>query len=265
MEANRMYEVKRFEQVVETYTRALKSCSDADFLLKCDILRNRAIVRLRLGHYEPALEDVMSSLITLNMSSDDNLKVLDVKARFCAGCASYHMGDFASAELQFEMIMCFSPSDRDVMQELVRTCLRMYEQETRIYDFDMVCQPIKLQDCRLDRACHILKTEVRSSGSRGRGLFAITDFAPGDLILCKKAACIAYESDYSNETYTIINVNTERGAVGPRARLFFDLVTKMRHNPTMANRFFDLYDGGYSPKGAVVIADGEVVIDTFRT
>jgi tetratricopeptide (TPR) repeat protein len=265
MEANRMYEVKRFEQAVETYTRALKSCSDADFLLKCDILRNRAIVRLRLGHYEPALEDAMSSLITPNMSSDDDLKVLDVKARFRAGCASYHMGDFASAELQFETIMRFSPSDGDAMRELARTRLRMYEQETGIYDFDTVCQPTKLQDCRLDRACHISKTEVRSSGSRGRGLFAITDFAPGDLILCEKAACIAYESDHSDETYTIINVNTERGAVGPRARLFFDLVTKMRHNPTMANRFFDLYDGGYSPKGAVVIADGEVVIDTFRT
>jgi tetratricopeptide (TPR) repeat protein len=264
-EANGLYKKGCLDEALESYTKALKLCSEGDHLLVCNILRNRSIVNLRLEHYEAALADAEASLIPYDMALDGRSEALNIKAHYRAGCAAYHCGDFASAESHFKTILDLEPSDKDATRELARTCRHLREQSTGVYDFHVMCQPASRCSRRLDHASHVSKTEVRDSYRKGRGLFATASIAPGELILCEKAFCVAFEEEHARDTYTIVNINTNRGAVGSRARLLFGLVHKMRYNPTKASQFFDLYDGGYSPKCDVMITDREAVIDTFRT
>lgn len=106
--------------------------------------------------------------------------------------------------------------------------------------------------------------EVRKSSAKGRGLYAVTDFKAGDLILCEKAFLVSHASDSEAETYTVLNLNTNVGVIGTQATLMFNLAQKMLHNSAAAAKFFDLFDGGYSPKCKAPQVDGVTVVDTFQ-
>lgn len=118
---------------------------------------------------------------------------------------------------------------------------------------------------RLDHADFTSNTTIREAGARGRGLFAAKDIKAGQLVLCEKALCVAFDSDATPYSYTILNPNTQRALAGTQATLLFTLVQKLTHNPELAAGFFDLFDdGGYYPKMLSQTAEGLVPVDTFR-
>lgn len=262
---NEFYKNRCFMEALDAYDKALTECKNHESFLVHDIFRNRAIVNLQLKRYESALADAQGSLVNFNSSSDGSIESLNVKARYRAGRAAYCLGDFASAELYFKAILDVSPDDADAGHELERTTQRLREQSLGTYDFNEMQVATRRRPTRLDHASYISKTQVQPVERKGRGLFAKTVIAPGEVVLCEKAFSVVFDEDLAGDTYTIINVNTRRGAVGPRARLLFDLVEKTRHNPSEAQRFLDLYDGGYPDRVELTISNGEAAIDVFRT
>lgn len=132
------------------------------------------------------------------------------------------------------------------------------------YNFLAISKTASSKHNRLDHASFLAKVEVRPSKKHGRGLFAAADLMAGDVVMVDKAFLVAFSSDKEAETYTVLNLNTNSGAVGTQATLTFSLTQKMLHNPAAAAKYFNLYDGGYEPKCKPAIVDGVTVIDTFQ-
>lgn len=163
------------------------------------------------------------------------------------------------------MALQMTRDDADSVREFARALRRQQESMTGHYDFPLIYASTNNTHKRLDHASFIENVIVSDSPDRGRGLFATKDFKAGELIFCEKAFSIAFASDISEDWYTIINLNTNRGHEGPHASLFFSLIQQLRRNPKQATRFFDLYDGDYQPKCKASAVDGNIVVDTFQT
>lgn len=138
------------------------------------------------------------------------------------------------------------------------------EQSGVDYDLVAISKSASKKHNRLDRASFLKNVEVREIDKKGRGLCAAQDLKAGDLVLCEKAFTVAFASDSEAETYVLLNVNTNSGATGTQATLMFTLTQKMLHNSSAAASFFDLYDGGYTPKCTAPQVDGVTVVDTFQ-
>ncbi|KAK5116852.1 hypothetical protein LTR85_009112 [Meristemomyces frigidus] len=239
---------------------------DADEqLLKCDLLRNRAIVNVWLKRYEVGMEDAKSANIAASADAKEKTAQLNGKAWYRAGRAAYELGRFQEAEDLFTSAQALMPEDADAVRELKRTGDRLSEMETGSYDFVRMSQSASKKHNRLDHASYTKNVGVRDAKHHGRGLFATADIKAGELILCKKAFRVAFDSDEGSQTYMIANLNTERGSIGTQATLLFTTVQKMLHNPGEAARFLGLHDGGYTPKCQAQVVDGLAVIDTFQT
>ncbi|KAK3115056.1 hypothetical protein LTR53_005975 [Teratosphaeriaceae sp. CCFEE 6253] len=264
-QGNDAYVKKDYLTAIERYTAALLACSDTEEMLRYDLHRNRAIVNLLLDRFEPALADAQAAIITSNGEGDTSVAKLNGKAYYRAACAAYGLRDFRQAQAYCQEIERCTPGDEDAARQLTRTARRIEEAETGRYDFTAMSDATSTKHNRLDHADFTAKTEVRDAGKRGKGLFAVSDIRAGELVLCEKAFSIAFASDEGTDTHIMVNVNTQRGSMGPHATLLFDLVRKMSHGPTDAARYFELYDGGYTPKIPPQLIDGNTVIDTFRT
>lgn len=156
------------------------------------------------------------------------------------------MQDYEQAKVHFAEALRLVAGDKDALRETDRIKARLQEQTTGVYGFAAIRKSVSTKTHDLDYATFTANVVVGHSGSRGRGLFATKQINPGDLILCEKAFTTAYSS-HDADTYTILNLNTNHGAVGTQATLLFSTVQKMLYSQEQARKFFDLYDGGYSP------------------
>ena len=111
------------------------------------------------------------------------------------------------------------------------------------------------QHTRLDHASSTCNTVVRDTAGRGRGLFATRDIKAGELVLCEKAFCVAFETDEKTNRSVVLNFNLDSISIGSHATLVVRLVQKMLYNPLQAASFLQLYDGGYTPKSGHVVDD----------
>ncbi|TKA40959.1 hypothetical protein B0A54_07871 [Friedmanniomyces endolithicus] len=269
-EGNAAYGRKEYCTAAELYSEALQACSaDGKDSLRYDLYRNRANANLLLQRHEAALVDADAAVIPLELGAevlDEATAKLNGKAYYRAGRAAYALRDFARAAEYFRKVeRCSASGDGDAEREGKRTACRLEEQKTGRYDFAAMSKAVSAtRNNRLDHADFTVRVKNGDAGSRGRGLFAVKALKMGDLVLCEKAFGLVFASENAKEVYTMVNLNTNRASMGAHATLLFDLVQKLSHNPEQARVYFDLHDGGYTPKIPPQLVDGVTVIDTFR-
>lgn len=263
VKGNNAYKHRQYIDAVEFYTLGISKCFSTEKLLELDLYRNRSIANLYLQRYEAASADALNALIPDEASDDMNHKN-NAKAYYRAGCAEYHLGRYNEAHAHFAASLKIVLEDDDTLRELNRTSRRIGEEQLGNHNFDEMADSVNSKHYRLDHASYLAKVAVRSAGTKGRGLFALEDIKAGELVLCEKAFSVAFASDAEAETYVVLNLNTNYGAIGAHANLLFGLVQKMTHNSREAARFLDLYAGGYSPKCTGQVVDGVTALDTFH-
>ena len=263
-DGNAAYVKKEYLTALQMYTCGIETCEDKDAMLKFDLFRNRSIVNLSLKRYEAAEADARASIIPALDVTESKKIEYNTKALYRAGRAAYELGNFQQAKDDFEGALKLTPNDIDALREQERVTKHLPESMSGAFDMDQMSKSASKRLNRLDHASFTCNVEVRDAGKRGRGLFATKDIKAGELIFCEKAFDVAFISDNTTEVYMIINLNTNRGAMGPHATLLFSVVQKLRHNPLQAARFLDLYDGGYTPKCTAPFVDNATVIDTFQ-
>jgi hypothetical protein len=126
-----------------------------------------------------------------------------------------------------------NPSDSRYKKELKRVTSRIREQEEGIYDFHSMVTSVTEQNIRLDHADRTKSTVVKSTPTRGRGLFAARDIAAGELVLCEKALCLPNRYDGEEGSDLVLyNLNTTSRTQRPaQTALFLQLVQKLYNNP----------------------------------
>ncbi|KAI7721533.1 hypothetical protein KC353_g1276 [Hortaea werneckii] len=243
-EGNSAYLAKSYPAAEEAYSQGLMKCSEPDDKVRYDLYRNRALVNILLKRYDRALKDAKHSIICqdekLYQSVEDPRRASDAKAWYRAGRAAYELGFWIDARKYFERARALSEKAEreDAERQLERTGARIAEVDAAAYNFEAMSKSANNLRNRLDHASHIKHVEKGDAGDCGGGLFAKKDFKPGDLILIAR---------------------------GIQTSLLYNTVQKLMHNSNEANRFFDLYDGGYSPQCKAQMIDGVAAIDTFQT
>ncbi|CAK4021026.1 TPR domain-containing [Lecanosticta acicola] len=263
---NAAFGARDYHTAVDCYSAGLALCGDSsEDLVKFDLFRNRAIANIHLGRYETGAADAEAAIIPNSWSvhTADYAKK-NSKAHYRAGCALYHLQNYERAKQHFEKVVETTPGDADALRELERTSHRLHEQSTGEYDFPAMTASAYTKRKRLDHANFTVNVEIRDTESKGRGLFAAKDIKAGQLVLCEKAFCVAFDSDPEAAQTVVLNLNTNRMALGRHSIRLFNAVHKLIHNPQQAQRFLALCDGGY-PRTDHVVMDGKVMVDTFQT
>ncbi|KAI7559073.1 hypothetical protein KC343_g3197 [Hortaea werneckii] len=270
-EGNLAFVAKRYLAAEQAYTQGLMKCSEHDDKMRYDLYRNRALANVLLKRYDRALKDAKHSIICqdekLYQSKDDPRIASDAKAWYRAGQAAYGLCIWMGARKYFERARALAgkAEREDAERQLECTAARIAEVDGAAYDFEAMSRSASKLCNRLDHASHIKHVAKGDTGDRGRGLFAKKDFKPGDLIICEKAFCTAHSDEEGQRTVAFHNINTGSTARGIQTSLLYNIVQKLLHNSSVATRFFDLYDGGYSPQCKAQMVDGVAAVDTFQT
>ncbi|RMY11407.1 hypothetical protein D0868_03153 [Hortaea werneckii] len=270
-EGNAAYLAKSYPAAEEAYSQGLMKCPEHDDKVRCDLFRNRALVNMFLKRYDRALKDAKHSIICqdekLYQSAEDPRKASDAKAWYRAGRAAYELGFWIYARKYFERARALSEKAEreDAERQVERTGARIAEADTAAYNFEAMSKSASNLRNRLDHASHIKHVEKGDAGYCGRGLFVKKDFKSGDLILCEKAFSTAHSSEEGSKTVSFYIPNARSIARGIQTSLLYNTVQKLMHNSSEANRFFDLYDGGYSPQCKAQMVDGVAAVDIFQT
>lgn len=268
-EGNAIYGSKSYLKALRTYDLALAAISDAasadGAALRRLILRNITMVQIYLGRFESALADAKEATFSEGQANNPDDVKKNTTAFYRAGRAAYELHQYSDAEALFKKALELSPGDQDSTKELKKVEDRVKESQGE-YDFTSMSKQTSKKTNRLDRADFTSKTKVKSAGEgRGRGLFAAKDFKSGELIMCEKALSVSFDSDPgSMKNYTILDSSTQKGASDTTAGLLYQLTDKLTNSPSTAERFFDLDDGGFSPRTPLTPIDGVVPADTFR-
>ncbi|KAM0466045.1 hypothetical protein ACHAPV_000998 [Trichoderma viride] len=263
-EGNSRFQRGDFQVAAEIYSDALDACGlgGDDNDLRRDLCRNRAAANLRLGRYELAIKDAMASMASAE-DITEAAKSLNIKALYRAGKAAYEMQDFAQAKRHFGQVLELDTGNKEARVDLSRTEKRLSEQENGDYDFSMMVKSATAQHYLLDHASFLRRVKVASAESRGRGLFATEALKAGDLVFVEKAFYIAHRD--GGDISVLINVSTDRVSLGTQSLRLQGIIDKMTWNPTLANKYLDLFDGGkFGDEKEFKVVDGKVAVDTFR-
>jgi tetratricopeptide (TPR) repeat protein len=260
---NAAFKAKQYPSALEAYSKGLHACGKDDDLLKRDLHRNRSLVNIYQERYEEAFDEACAALIS---DAADNEVILknNVKALYRAGRALNCLEQFSEAQVKFESLLQISPDDKDGREQLTRTKARLEESATGKYDFTAMSNSRNGDPARFDRASFTANVEIRPAGKKGKGLFATKDIKAGELILVKKAFCVAFLPKIGDGTHMIMNLDSGDAHLGAQAGIVQELFQKMSRNPKQARRVLDLYDGGYSPKCKAKAVDGMTAIDMFQ-
>ncbi|KAL2866146.1 TPR domain protein [Aspergillus lucknowensis] len=252
---NNHFNKAEYYLAIDCYSKALDSSPTTNEAL---IIRlNRALTYLKTHQFDAALYDLETILSDQEPSE---------KALFRKSQALYHLARFEESCKVHQVLSATFPSNHTAKVEFNRATARLAEQQTAKYPFKYLqleakkrCPPL------LDRATYIGPVSVRSTESRGRGLFTTEAVQAGDLLFCEKALAHAFHDDAANASSSVsILMNTETNTVtmGTQADLIALIAQKLYKNPSLMSMFTDLYHGSYHPIDIAEV-DGTPVVDTF--
>ena len=218
------------------YTQAIGTSSQEHRAFYQDVHRKRAFANLTAKFFKAAKDDALASRAE---------EAIDKKAYYCAGRATYELGDYAKSKEYFENSLKLNLKDSRYKKELRRANTRIREQEEGLHDFHSMVTSVTEQNIHLDHADWTKSTTVKSTATHGRGLFAARDIEAGEMVLCEKALCLSnlYHGQEGSGLVMYNLVTTSRTQRLARAALFLTLVQKLYNNPHLNKNFFDL-DGG---------------------
>ena len=135
--------------------------------------------------------------------------------------------------------------------------LGIYQSEPS-YNLPLISSHVGPLTLHVDAANYISDTEVRTTASHGRGLFAKRAFKIGELICAEKAFVLPgyFIQDRSSDCL-LYNLGDATACPRPGALLFKELVQKLRWNSTLRKEYFELDDGGYWEKNGWALKEGE--------
>jgi hypothetical protein len=156
------------------------------------------------------------------------------------------------------------PNNTAAKKEFDRATARLAEVQSGEYPFRRLQrEAMKRRPPHLDRATYVGAVSVRSTESRGRGLFTTAAVRAGDLLFCEKAFAHAFhdeDSDLQNISL-LMNTETQTMTMGTQAELIGLITQKLYKNPSLMSTFTDLYHGSYTPVDVSEV-DGIPVVDT---
>ncbi|KAK4197545.1 hypothetical protein QBC40DRAFT_333364 [Triangularia verruculosa] len=225
---------------------------------------NRALVLLKMGHFDEALANTDSA--TSDFNAKDNEKALFRRAQALYGLRRYR----ECCDVLKTLRLAY-PGNTAAIAKLNEAISRLAEQTTGKYQFAKFrLEATRLRPPQLNHATYIGPVEVHQSGSRGSGLFTTRAVKAGELIFCEKALVYVFHkrdgssSDDRLMSTILIDINTGNFTIGAQPELITMLVQKVYQNPSLASTVRDLHRGSYSPvQGTFDITDGKPVIDSF--
>jgi tetratricopeptide (TPR) repeat protein len=217
------------------------------------IKRNRSLAYLRTKQYDAAL---------LDTGFPDFGPKPPEKALFRAAQALYSLRRFRESIAVLEKLHANFPNNREALAALERARNRHAEQTTGVYDFNLLQREAKkLKPPQLDHATYAAPVEIKSSASKGRGLFVTRAVKAGELLLCEKAFSCAHVSETDKRMTFLMNVDTEKGFLGGQADLIRITAQRLYCNPSLAPEFTSLHHGTYKSAKTPTV-DGTPVVDT---
>jgi tetratricopeptide (TPR) repeat protein len=246
----------------DCYTEGLNAIDEhpeqQDEAVTRDIYRKRAHIRLKLGRYEGAIADALASLSEDSASTNDKL---NAQAYFRAASAHYHLKHFARALKLVQKQLELTPEAKDGKELLMRTKARLEEQNHGIYDVQAMKSSCATQP-QVDAADYLTLTVIKPSASgHGRGLYAVKDLAPGDLILAETAFSCVMAGDETTANMWSVRRPDEIGRL--TVGLWSSLGQGVGNNPIDAQRFLDLHGASGGVEATVSEIDDTSVVDTF--
>ncbi|KAH8433206.1 TPR domain protein [Aspergillus melleus] len=260
MQGNRLFRLSHYRQAMECYSKALQSSptdEEARF-----INQNRLLTLLRTDQFDAVL---------LNAKDASSEKALSRKAN-----ALYNLQKFRECCDVLKALCTKYPEDAFAKSEFTRALNRLKEEQTGRYNFKQL--QIKAMGCdmlHLDNATYIGSVAVKTTESRGRGLFTTAAVKAGDLLFCEKAFAHVFVANNDKERRHIIArakeqdkdpaylMNTKPDMVNSCQAKLVELITqKLYDNPSLMPAITDLHHGSYNSANVSHI-DGMPVVDTF--
>jgi hypothetical protein len=225
-----------------------------------DIARNRALVNLRLNHFDEAIADAKASFTGRD---DQKSKDLDSKAYYRAGSAAYGLGQYEDAKKFFEEQLKLAPNDKDASTYLKRIEVRTREQQTGAYNWKKLRAGLSKARPHVDAASFISNVKVEDSEGRGRGMYVTRNIPAGEVVMADKAFAVVWGHDKEALTAMTYDVRDDRIRVQP-VGLSKAIVQKLLGNSSQIEKVMDLF-GDYEGDGKQTFRtkDGPIV-DTFR-
>ncbi|KAG0649328.1 SET and MYND domain-containing 4 [Hyphodiscus hymeniophilus] len=226
-----------FKAIEHSYSEGIICAEMAE---EADTLKlNRSLAYLRTNQFDATLSD----LELISATEKPTEKALVRKAR-----ALYNLHRYLECTEVYKVLCAEYPSSI-ASAELKRTISRVTEQETGKYQFKkLYTEATKIRPPHLDHATYIGPVEVRSSNSRGRGLFTTAEVKAGDLLLCEKAFAHAYydssKKDDSQMSLLII-AETDSMSMGTQVDLIGMIIRKLQRNPSLSPVITDLHHGSF--------------------
>jgi hypothetical protein len=230
--------------------------------LKCDLFRNRSQVRLKLGQYEGAITDAITSL---SDQATDKLKELDVKAYWRANQAAYALKKYEVAATYCRKMLDLQEDHPDGPQLLSKIEMRLSEQTSGTYGITSIQDNVSRQHPRVDAADYLSNTEVKASGpDRGRGLFATKNLKAGDLILAETAFASTWDNERTHVVATKWNARFPKDFHTGLIGLWKVALQRVQNNPILGHDLLDLL-GDHNELGNVVAEiDGVQIVDSYQ-
>jgi hypothetical protein len=236
----------------DSYTKALDCSPTVEEAHTIKL--NRSLAFLKTKRFDAALCDLESASTTQKPAE---------KVLFRRFQALYNLQRYRECCEVLTVFRMEYPGNLTAKGELARAITRLAEQENSRYQFkQLYVEAIQLRPPHLDHSTYVGPVSVRTSGSRGRGLFTTEAVKAGDLLLCEKAFAHAFADTGKAEEVTIlINTETDSMTMGAQTELISMIVQKLYRNPSLVSVFTELHHGSYKPVG-VSDVDSTPVVDT---
>jgi len=156
------------------------------------------------------------------------------------------------------------PENKNAKERLLRTFLRLQEQQTGKYEFLKMRHEVKewgAKKGKLDCVEYVGPVRVGDAGNKGRGLFATRDVKFGELVLCSKAFSVCHKEAVNDRLVILLKVKAKNWYPGTGTQLVQELIQVLYHNPKKAERFYELNSGDYQRVRREMF-DGLPVIDS---
>jgi len=156
------------------------------------------------------------------------------------------------------------PENKNAKERLLRTFLRLQEQQTGKYEFLKMRHEVKewgAKKGKLDCAEYVGPVRVGDAGNKGRGLFATRDVKFGELVLCSKAFSVCHKEAANDRLVILLKVKAKNLYPGTGTQLVQELIQVLYHNPKKAEKFYELNSGDYQRVRREMV-DGLPVIDS---
>lgn len=258
-----------YNVALDHYAAALKCALASEEIVPLEL--NLCLAHLRLGRYDAGLGDAKAALDILQLPAGHlgSMTTAQIQALWKEKClyrqsrCLYELGKFGDSARALTALLRESPQNEDAVRQFKRAMTRVKEERLGIYPFQEMHRSADEIPPALDNATFIGPIKIQDSKGRGRGLFAVRDVEPGELLICEKAFSFVYADNESAmlSPKILINPYNDDAAIGPSAQMIAYIAQKLFRNPSQISAVTALHAGSYEPTKETEV-DGNPIIDT---